>query len=127
MKAGRWVTEIHPELASPDLWTRDTAATYVAAVCRMTIGDWSIQVNHAAERGKPLTPRSICSHLMALRAFFSDCHEWEWFARRFDPNRSLQLPVSVKSLIGPDPRIVADDVWAKLVWAGLNLEECICG
>ena len=60
---------------------------------------------------------------MARRAFFSDCHEWEWFPRRFDPNRSLQLPVSVKSLIGPDPRIVADDVWAKLVWAGLNLEE----
>ena len=29
----------------------------------------------------------------------------------------------MKSLIGPDPRIVADDVWAKLVWAGLNLEE----
>ena len=89
----------------------------------MTIGDWTIQVNHPAERGKPLTPRSICSHLMALRAFFSDCHEWEWFPRRFDPNRSLQLPVSVKCLIGPDPRIVADDVWAKLVWAGLNLEE----
>jgi integrase len=61
---------------------------------------------------------------MALRTFFRDCHEWEWFPRRFDPNRSLQLPVSVKSLIGPDPRIVADDVWAKLVWAGLNLEEC---
>ena len=36
MKAGRWVTEIHPELASPDLWTRDTAAAYVAAVCRMS-------------------------------------------------------------------------------------------
>ena len=25
------------------------------------------------------------------------------------------------ALIGPDPRVVADDVWAKLLWAGLNL------
>ena len=35
----------------------------------------------------------------------------------------MKPPASVKSLIGPDPRIVADDVWAKLVWAGLNFGE----
>ena len=49
--------------------------------------------------------------------------ESEWFPRRIDRNQSLQLLVNVKSLIGPDPRTIADDVWAKLVWAGLNLEE----
>src|SRR2546428_4362132 len=25
------------------------------------------------------------------------------------------------SLVGPDPRVIADDIWAKLLWAGLNL------
>ena len=25
------------------------------------------------------------------------------------------------ALIGPDPRVIADDVWAKLLWAGLNI------
>jgi hypothetical protein len=25
------------------------------------------------------------------------------------------------ALIGTDPRVIADDVWAKLLWAGLNL------
>jgi hypothetical protein len=30
-------------------------------------------------------------------------------------------PKSVLAKIGPNPRIIADDVWAKLVWAGLNL------
>ncbi len=25
------------------------------------------------------------------------------------------------ALIGPNPRAIADDVWAKLMWAGLNL------
>ena len=123
MKAGRWATAIHPEMASPELWTRNTAADYIAAVCRMRIGEWTNHVNYPSERGKPLTPRSICSHLTAMRVFFRDCHEWEWMPRRFDPNRCLQAPVSVRSRIGPDPRILADDVWAKLVWAGLNLQE----
>jgi integrase len=123
MKAGRWATAIHPEVASPELWTRNTAADYIAAVCRMRIGEWSNHVNYPSERGKPLTPRSICSHLTAMRVFFRDCQDWEWMPRRFDPNRCLQAPVSVRSRIGPDPRILADDVWAKLVWAGLNLQE----
>jgi hypothetical protein len=43
--------------------------------------------------------------------------------QRFDPTRYLRTPTSVRRLIGPDPRIVSDDNWAKLVWAGLNLTE----
>ncbi|MGI4832437.1 MAG: hypothetical protein ACRYFK_03150, partial [Janthinobacterium lividum] len=29
----------------------------------------------------------------------------------------------MSALIGPNPRVIADDVWAKLLWAGLNLTE----
>jgi integrase len=29
----------------------------------------------------------------------------------------------MQSLIGPDPRVIADDIWAKLLWAGLNIGE----
>ncbi len=54
--------------------------------------------------------------------FFRDCQEWEWIPRRFDPNRALALPRSVAALIGTNPRVIADEVWAKLLWAGLNLE-----
>jgi hypothetical protein len=45
-----------------------------------------------------------------------------WFPRRFDPSRALSVPRSVGALIGTDPRVIADDVWAKLLWAGLNIE-----
>ncbi len=38
-----------------------------------------------------------------------------------DWTRDLATPKSVLAKIGPNPRIIADDVWAKLVWAGLNL------
>ncbi|MET7784187.1 tyrosine-type recombinase/integrase [Streptomyces sp. NPDC005388] len=33
------------------------------------------------------------------------------------------LPRSINALIGPRPRVIADDVWAKLLWAGLNLQS----
>ena len=122
LKAGRWVTQIHPGLASPERWTRETAAAYVAAVCRMKVGDWTVHVNCPSDRGKPLTARAMAGSLTAVRVFFRDCQEWEWIPRRFDPQRCLRVPTSVSARIGPDPQIIADDVWAKLVWAGLNLE-----
>ena len=40
---------------------------------------------------------------------------------RFDPYRSFTPPRSVKALIATTPRVIADDVWAKLLWAGLNV------
>ncbi len=41
--------------------------------------------------------------------------------RRFDPQRALATPRSIAALVGPNPRMIADDIWAKLLWAGLNL------
>jgi hypothetical protein len=35
--------------------------------------------------------------------------------------RHLTAPRSLVGLIGPNPRVIADDIWAKLVWAGLNI------
>jgi len=58
-----------------------------------------------------------------VRTFFRDCQEWEWLPQRFDPQRALGTPRSIAALLGPDPRVIADEVWAKLMWAGLNLQE----
>ena len=52
---------------------------------------------------------------MATRTFFRDCQEWEWIPRRFDPARALARPAQRRALIGTDPRVIADDVWAKLL------------
>ena len=45
----------------------------------------------------------------------------EWIERRFDARRVFALPRSIAALIGPQLRVVADDVCAKLMWAGLTL------
>ncbi len=122
LKVGRWLKQKHPEIHMPEEWTRELAAEWVAAVERMKVGEWiQDERSKQKERGKPLSPRAIDKHLAALRVFFRECQEWGWIARRFDPRRSFGTPRSVRALIGPDPRIIADDVWAKLLWAGLNL------
>ena len=123
-KAGRWLAAEHPEITEPGQWTRQTCAAWAAAVDRMAVGDYVQRRDHIhARAGKPISPRTKAHVLMATRMFFRDCQEWEWIPRRFDPNRALAVPRSVSALIGTDPRVIADEVWAKLLWAGLNLES----
>ena len=123
LKAGRWLEAEHPEAADPAAWTRQTCAAWVAAVDRMRVGDYAQRtVSLAGRAGKPLQAAAKSAQLYAVRTFFRDCQEWEWLPRRFDPQRALGTPRSVAALLGPDPRVIADEVWAKLLWAGLNLE-----
>ncbi|MDE3077193.1 MAG: tyrosine-type recombinase/integrase, partial [Chloroflexota bacterium] len=125
LKAGRWVTCEHPDCVSPEAWTRDLAVTYVAVVDRLTIGELAARTERLASQkvGKPLTPKAKVHHIAAMSAFFRDCQEWGWLPRRFDPRRCFAVPRSIRALIGPNPRVLADDVWAKLLWAGTNLAE----
>jgi integrase len=123
LKAGRWLAAEHPAVEEPTAWTRELCAAYVAAVDRMRVGDYAQRcdpIQHLV--GRPLSPRSKEAYLGAMRQFFRDAQEWGWIPRRFDPTRALATPRSVKALIGPAPRVIAEDVWAKLLWAGLHLE-----
>lgn len=124
-RAGRWLRAVHPEVVSPAQWTGELAAEYVAAVDRMRVGDYartSLPPPHAQNIGKPLGPAAKAHLISALAVFMRDCQEWGWVTLRFDLRRMLATPRAIKALIGPNPRVIADDVWAKLLWAGLNLE-----
>ncbi len=124
LKAGRWLRVEHPTIAEPAAWTRELCAAYVAAVDRMRIGDFAQRRDPlGGRRGQPLSPRAKNGFLGAVRQLFRDCQEWGWIPRRFDPSRALATPRAVMALIGPRPRVIADDLWAKLLWAGLNLAD----
>jgi len=124
LKVGRWLTDKHPEIKSPEQWTRQLAIKFVADVERMKIGDYVENINRACDKeGEPLTPVTKSGFLSGVRRFFRDCQEWEWIPRNFSPERALATPRSVQALIKPNPRIIADDIWAKLLWAGLNVTE----
>ncbi|MFD0887622.1 tyrosine-type recombinase/integrase, partial [Streptosporangium algeriense] len=126
-KAARWLAAEHPDVIEPGHWSREICAAWVAAIDRMTVGDY-VQRQAGLERhgGKPLSPQTKAGYLTATRTFFRDAQEWGWIVRRFDPSRALATPRSVAALIAPNPRVIADDVWAKLLWAGLNLEPEDC-
>jgi integrase len=123
LKAGRWLEAEQPQAADPASWTRQTCAAWVAAVDRMKVGDYVQRTAGLKDQiGKPLEAATKAGHLAVLRTFFRDLQEWEQVPRRFDPQRALAVPRSIAGLLGPDPRVIADDIWAKLMWAGLNLE-----
>jgi integrase len=126
LKAGRWVTSRHPEAVTPERWTREVAVAYVAAVDRMTIGEWTRTGRHPfgqVPTGTPLSAWTKEGYLTVLRTFVRDCQEWGWIPRRFDPGRCLRTPRALYALMAPNPRVIADEIWAKLLWAGLNLTE----
>ncbi len=126
LKAGRWLAKTHPEITSPEQWTRELAAEYVAAVNRLKVGEYThAPATHSQNQklGKPHTAKSKDRHLGAMRTFLRDCQEWGWIPRKLDPRRSLATPRSILGLIGPDPRVIADDAWARLLKAGLELTE----
>lgn len=122
LKAGRWLAREHPTVYSPADWTREVALAYVPAVDRFTVGELSApHPVYVARKGTPISANYKERLLGAVRTFFSDAQEWGWCSRRFDPQRTFATPRAVKALIGPRPRIIADEIWAKLLWAGLNL------
>lgn len=121
--AGRWLFLHHPEITNPTQWTHEIAAEYVAAVIRSTVGEWSSQptMHDSTKVGKPLAARSISCRIFSIRMFFRDCQYWQWLPYTFNPLAYLATPRSVQAMIGPNPRVISDDIWAKLLWAGLNL------
>jgi integrase len=124
LRAGRWLALEHSSIRSPEGWTRELAAAYVAAIDRGCVGELCVPGHRLGGRdGLPLSPRSKDRLLQSVRVFFKDCRDWGWCELRFDPQRALATPRSVQALMSRDPRVIADDLWAKLLWAGLDLGE----
>lgn len=122
LKTGRWLNKSKPGVSSPQVWTYELAADYVAALLRSNNGDWSGCNRWLKNKiGKPLSPWTMAHSLAAMRIFFRDCQEWGWIQRQFNPSRAFRTPPSISAKITPNPRVIADDIWAKLLWAGLNL------
>jgi integrase len=125
LAAGRWLAHAHRDVTSPRQWTRTLAAEYVAAVDKATVGGWSANPKKVSSGtfGKPFKPRSKAGYLAALRGFFCDLQEWGLAEIHFDVRRALSVPKPIQQLIGPDPRIIDETFWAKLLQAGLSLTD----
>jgi Phage integrase family len=122
---GRWLAAEHPRITSPEQWDRKLAVQCLTMITNMRCGDWRApgvgRWRWRKHYGRPLKPATKIQNYTAMRTFFGDLQEWGVIRPRFDPYRSFSSPRSVKALMGSSPRVIADDVWAKLLWAGLNL------
>jgi hypothetical protein len=117
LAVGRWLAAKHPMITRPEQWDRKLAVECLAMITNMRCGDWRAPWVGQKPRnyGKPLTPNGRILNYTALRVFFADLQEWGLIPPRFDPYRSLRPPRSVKVLVPTTPRVIADDVWAKLL------------
>jgi hypothetical protein len=71
LSIGRWLVARHPEIASPEQWTRDLAAECVAMVCEMKCGEWAERQDCCNRPvGKMPAPTTRASRLSGLRIFF---------------------------------------------------------
>jgi hypothetical protein len=117
---GRWATATYGEAADPACWTREmAAAACVAMILNKRCGEWAPAATRGrlVDPGRPLLPRTQLHFFNAASCFFRDCQEWEWIPRRLDAARAFAQPRSLRARIGPQPRVLSDDVWAKLLWA----------
>ena len=122
LRVGRWLAQEHPEVREPTQWSRALCAAFLGRVERLCVGDYTQRRTALGNRlGQPLSARTKASYITTVRTFLHNCQEWAWIPPRFDPSRALATPRSILALNGPNPRVIADDVWAKLLWAGLNL------
>jgi integrase len=122
LTVGRWLQAAHPQITSPAEWTRSTAAEAVAMCLQQKSGEWAHRpVAEVRNSGRLMAAHTRIHSLSTLRRFFSDLQHWEAIPRRFDPYNAFRAPRSLQSLVDRNPRILSDDVWAKLIWAGLNI------
>ncbi|EJD6390146.1 TPA: hypothetical protein OUD96_005354, partial [Klebsiella pneumoniae] len=90
----------------------------------MKVGEWANPGGmYRVRRGMLMKPSARAGMIRHVRTLFHDLQEWGWIPVKFSPERVLRTPSSLSSQIGPDPRIVRDDLWCKLIHAGLNLQE----
>lgn len=137
MHVGRWLAAHRPDVVTPEQWDYDVAVDYIAALETMKIGEWWAAKRAHGHRpelvGKPFTAGTKDGYLTTLRRFFSDLQEIPHRApgeakartigRHFNPMVALQTPRSIKNLIGPDPQVIDDAWWWKLLAAAETLTE----
>ena len=123
---GRWALVHHEEASrSPADWDVEIAADFAAFIVNGKIGDLEQKpsIRDAARFGTPLSPNTKASRMSMIRVFFGTLIEGGLIRRRFATRTVFRLPQEIAKDAAPKPRDFHDDVWAKLLWAGLSFER----
>lgn len=96
LRAGRWLAQAYPSVATPAQWDRSIVQAYMEAIDQMVEGQWTsmegrVQQKRAGKGLAPLSPIHKWRQVRALRTFFRDCLRWGWLTLDFDPRTSFVL------------------------------------
>jgi len=81
LRTGIWLARKQLGIVSPVEWDMTTCAAFIAAVDRMTVGEWALESARNTQfrgRGQPIAPNSKRAFLHAVRRFFIDFELWCW-------------------------------------------------
>ncbi len=92
-KAGRWLAAEHPEIVQPARWTRETCAAWVAALDRMTVGEYVLRYLWDAPLRRRVTAAraSLPDRVPAVRCF--DVSGSSRGLRSIPPRCGAELPL----------------------------------
>lgn len=128
LRVGLWLAQEHPHIREPGDWTFSTCASFIAALGKVKVDEWSLTAEKAhhhvsARAGLPLMSNSRAGFLSALRRFFVDYELWGWGKLKLNPYRHLATPNTPSFSRTVHPRVIDDPVWLKLIWASQNLRK----
>jgi hypothetical protein len=90
-KVGRWMADQQAGIDGPAAWTRQTCASWVAALDRMHVGDYVQRtVPTGSDPGEPLEPKTKAGYLRTTRRFSVTCRNGN--GSRADSIRALPWP-----------------------------------
>jgi integrase len=121
-RVGAWLQRAQPDVVSPQQWDRQLCLKLVKAVTDLHTGEWSSPPGQATS-GTLLSAGTRLRKIYALRRFFLDLQDWEWIPKRFNPRVSLAPPAHLLAQVGPAPRVIAREIWSKLLQAALTLRD----
>ena len=113
---GAWLARHHPDVSSPEQWTVELAEALVDALECLSSEEWTtLSQGRRSYRllGKLKSDKSKTGLLAVATKFFTDCQQWGWIARHFDPEVDLRHRPFVAS--------INQEVWDRLQWAARTL------
>ena len=82
LRTGVWLAREQPDIVAPTDWSMSTCAAFIAAIDRMTVGEWTLGSAKGTlfkGLGQPIAANSKRGFLHALRRFFTDFELWGAF------------------------------------------------
>ena len=101
LTVGRWLAQAHPDVESPEQWTRELALEFVGGRWVPHRGSLGTSLTASRDRQQAHEAQSQGASFLHMRIFFRDLQEWSGSHVVLIPSVASRLPVPSKPWLGP--------------------------